>query len=446
MFKSLYFFAVFMSFFILTACNGNEQQSQISNPDLPELNSETSEIKEDETLAGNLVSNLATITSLSGRTLYVCSSGSACGAGWATGIDSSTQGKSKSKPFKSIDYAVNQVASAGDLVLVGSGIYKGVSKYSKYAVVFLKKGGASGKPIFIKSEIKGRAVIDAAGVHSGIWASCDASPSTASYIRIDGFEIRNPNHVGVTVKDGSGGAPYSTCTNIELTNLKVHHFGTTGFNVENIKSSMIANNLIYTTTKTLSTHNQYHGVYLSDLSTDVLVKNNVIYGIKDGWPIHIYDQHGKGPAKNHKIINNTLINDNPYRGGGIVMFGSGHVIRNNLIYNRATISSSYPSAISERKSIGFSGTIIQNNITNMKVLCSGGCRGASISSNILGSNLATGFVSSSAQNFQLRSTSPAVNKGTLTGFGTRSGAPTEDHTNKKRYLGKSVDIGAHESF
>ncbi len=209
---------------------------------------------------------------------------------------------------------------------------------------------------------------------------------------------------------------------------------------------MIANSVIYTNTKTLSSHNQYHGIYLSDLSTDVLVKNNVIYGIKDGWPIHIYDQHGNGPAKNHKIINNTLINDNPYRGGGIVMFGSGHIVRNNLIYNRAPISANYPAAISDRSSISFSGTIVQNNLTNMKVLCANGCSSALISGNVLGSSLANGFVSASTQNFQLKSTCPAVNKGTVTGFGTRSGAPTEDHANKKRFLGKTVDIGAFENF
>lgn len=318
-------------------------------------------------------------------TYYVCNSASACGSGWATGSDSSSaaQATSKSKPWKTIDHAENQT-KPGDVVIVGSGIYNTKSKESATAVLYVKKSGLSGKPVTIKSEKKWGAIIEAKGIHSGIFFQCN-SPA-ASYYRIDGFEIRNPINYGVFSKDSN--SPYTTqCNNIEATNLKVHRFGHSGIMLEAAKQSKISNNLIHTTTKVLPAHNQYHGIYISDFTDKVLTQNNVIYNIKDGWPIHIYDAHGRGgPAKNHTVINNTLINDNPYRSGGIIMRGSAHLIRNNIIYNRASIVSN-SGAIVDKENTSYKGTIIQNNQTNMKTLCKSGCRNASISGNKLGVNL-----------------------------------------------------------
>ena len=444
MLKEIKIYLFSIGILLLTGCTQNEM-SNLQNP-ISVSNSDDETLSNSNESAGNFDRALSTPVSLSGTTYYVCVSASSCGSSeWATGVDStaSLQGKSKKKPFKSIDYAENQ-AKPGDLIIVGSGIYKSLSTEYKYAILYLKKSGASGKPISIKSEKKWGAILDATGIDQAVMLNCQYS---TAYIRIDGFEIRNARYVGVNSKDLNA-APWTSCSNIELTNMKIHHFGRVGIALENAKNSLIASNLIYATTTDTSTHNHYHGIYISDLTNDILMKNNIIYGIKAGWPIHIYDGHGKGPANNHKVINNTLINDNPYRGGGIVMYGIGHVIRNNLIYNRTRILADYPSAISENTNISSTGTIIQNNMTNMKVLCMKGCRGASsITGNILNiTTLATDFVSLSGLNFQLKSIAKAVNKGTMTGFGTRSGAPTDDFLNKKRVIGSSVDIGAHENY
>ncbi len=271
---------------------------------------------------------------------------------------------------------------------------------------------------------------------------CDAAPSPASYVRIDGFVVRN-GQGGIHSKDTNSSNGYTRCTGIELTNLKVYGIKYTAMSFETLKSSMIANNLVYSSGSDPK-GNQDHGIYLSDLSEDVLVKNNVVYGIKYGWPIHIYDGHGKGPAKLHKIINNTLIADNPLRKGGIVMRGSGHTVRNNLIYQRNTASISYQGAIADNSSLTYSGTVIQNNVTNMTPLCANGCKSASISGNLLSQSFSKEFVSASAGNFRLVTGAKSIDKGTLSSYGLRNGAPKEDNDSRARYTGKAPEAGAFE--
>ncbi len=316
-------------------------------------------------------------------TYYVCNSASTCGSGWATGSNSrtTTQAKSKSSPWKTIDYAVRQ-ASAGDLILVGSGVYNTVATGQTYSNVVIKKGGTSTKRILIKSEKKWGAIVDAMGRHSGFYLDCN---NRVSYVRIDGFVIRNAHGFGVYTRDYT--SPYTQCSNIELTNLKIHNVKHSGISMLSTKNSMVASSLIYSigSRDENPNGNLHHGIYISDHTEDILVKNNIIYNCKFGWPINIYDGHkpSLGPARNHKVIDNTLIGDNRNRKGGIIMWGFGHVIRNNLIYERAGIANGYKGAIFDRN-ITFSGTLIQNNITNLGTLCENGCRSASISGNLLG--------------------------------------------------------------
>ncbi len=323
-----------------------------------------------------------------GTTYYVCDSASDCGSGWATGSDSRTasQATSKSSPWKTIDYAVGK-ALPGDLIVVGSGIYNTIAPGSASNVV-IKRGGTSAKYLSIKSEKKWGAIVDANRRHSGFFLDCDIQ---ASYVRIDGFVIRNANGFGVYTRDHY--SPYTQCSNIELTNLKIHNVGHSGISMISTRNSMVANSLIYAIGSMVENPNGnlHHGIYISDHTEDVLLKNNIVYNCKFGWPVHIYDGHqpSLGPAINHKVINNTLIGDNPNRKGGIVLWGSGHIIRNNLIYERAGFSNTYKGAIADRN-ISFSGTVIQNNITNLEALCQNGCRGSSFSGNLLSVSTSSG--------------------------------------------------------
>lgn len=87
-----------------------------------------------------------------------------------------------------------------------------------------------------------------------------------------------------------------------------------------------------------------------------------MYGTPEGWPVHVYDGHGRGSATNHTIINNTLINDNPYRDGGLVLYGRGHTVRNNLMYD-ATDAPGYRAAI--YNATLDADTTIEYNMTNL---------------------------------------------------------------------------------
>lgn len=377
-----------------------------------------------------------------GSTYYVCVSGTSCGSGWKTGNDSNskTSARNRLTPWKTIDHALRQ-ALAGDLIVVGSGTYSTLSAGDSYSNIVFKKGGTSTKRLSLKSERKWGAIIDGGGRHSGVRFNCDAAPIPASYIRIDGFVIRNAQS-GLIVKDAGNDNGLTRCTNIEITNLKIYGIKFTAMSVESIMSSLIASNLIYSSGSNPK-GNQDHGIYLSDNTEDILVKNNVVYGIKYGWPIHIYDGHGKGPAKYHKIINNTLVADNPVRKGGIVMYGSGHTIRNNLIYQRNVASNGYIGAIADRNTT-FSGTVIQNNVTNITPLCANGCRLASVTGNLLSQSFSKEFVSASGNNFRLITGAKSIDKGTLSSYGLRNGAPKDDHDNRLRYTGKAPDAGAFE--
>lgn len=393
------------------------------------------------------VSQALTAASVTGgSTYYVCASGTSCGSGWKTGSDSNTKTKAKSRltPFKTINYAASQVVP-GDLIVVGTGVYNTIAPGSALSNVVIKKGGSSStKLISIKSEKKWGAIIDAMGRHSGIFINCDVSP--VSYVRIDGFVIRNTSGFGVYSKDEN--SPYTRCSNLELTNLKIYSVKHSGLNIESTRSSMFANNVIYSigTSYKNPSGNLHHGIYLSDYTEDILLKNNVVYGCNYGWPVHIYDGHtpSKGPAKNHKVINNTLVADNPVRKGGIVMRGSGHVVRNNLIYQRNTASNGYKGAIADSSSQTFSGTVVQNNVTNISPLCANGCKSASISGNLVSQSFSKEFVSNSGNNFRLISGAKCVDKGTLSNYGLRNGAPKEDNDSRARFTGKAPEAGAFE--
>lgn len=99
---------------------------------------------------------LTTASVSGGSTIYVCASGSVCGSGWKTGSNSNTktQAKSRLTPFKTIDYAFKQ-AVAGDLIVVGSGVYSTLSAGDKYSNLVINKSGTSTKRISIKSEKNG---------------------------------------------------------------------------------------------------------------------------------------------------------------------------------------------------------------------------------------------------------------------------------------------------
>jgi Right handed beta helix region len=374
-------------------------------------------------------------------TYYVCDHAVACnagsGSGWRTGSDSfsKSQAQSKTTPWKTIDKAEENV-SGGDTVIVGDGVYNTGSDEWDSVVVWVTANGA-GKTITFRSENKWGARIDGKGsMYGGIWID-----ESAGYIRFEDFEIANFNILGVNSKDKDDQAPYRRSTHIAFYRLKVHEVGRVGIYMQETDNGHIDSCLIYNLTSIASNkHNQYHGIYISDNTDNITVRNNLVYGTPEGWPIHVYDGHGRGRATNHTILNNTLINDNPYRDGGLVLYGHGHTVRNNLMYD-ATDASGYRAAI--YNTTLDTGTTIEYNMTNLRKLCerfsaNGSCGLARVSANRLDVDFSSMFTNPAARDYALNSGAPAIDAGFAIG------TLNTDYSGAPRPQGARFDIGAFE--
>ncbi len=375
-------------------------------------------------------------------TYYVCDDGGDCnsgaGSGWATGDDarSRTEAQSRSSPWQTIDHAEENVAP-GDVVVVGDGTYDTRSAEWAEAVLYIEASGTAASPITFRAENRWGAIIDGHGtMAAGIWIRCEASP--ASHVRIEGFEIVDFGGEGVESKDANG-APYDTrCTDISLTGLHVRGARFSGIVLEATESSVVEGCVVHDVPGTdASVVNQFHGVYIGDNTDAIVIRNNVIYDIPFGWPIHIYDRHDRGgAATNHTIVNNTLIDTNMFRGGGVVAYGSGHVIRNNILFEAVT-SAGRTAAIEDSTDSGVVA-VIENNLTNQTRLCNNGCPGATVAGNLLDIDLGAEFTDPSGADFTELPGAPSID------VGSSMGAPDVDFAGVHRPQGLGWDIGAYE--
>jgi hypothetical protein len=387
------------------------------------------------TLLFGLASQTAAVT------YYVCDDAVSCnegkGSGWRTGNDSfsKSQAQSKTEPWKTIDKAEANVVG-GDTVIVGDGVYNTGSSEWNAVVVWVTANGA-GNMITFKSENQWGARIDGKGsMYGGIWID-----DRAGYIRFEDFEIANFTIVGANSKDKDDQAPYRRSSHIVYYRLKVHDIGRTGIHMQETNNGLIDRCIIYNLTAIApKKHNQYHGIYISDNTDNITIRNNLVYATPEGWPVHVYDGHGRGRATNHTIINNTLINDNPYRDGGLALYGRGHTVRNNLMYNAIDASGYHAAIYNATLDVG---TKIEYNMTNLRNLCerfsaNGSCSLARVRSNQLGVDFSSMFSNPTARDYSLKLGSPAVDAGFAIGtFNT-------DYSGTSRPQGAGFDIGAFE--
>jgi hypothetical protein len=314
----------------------------------------------------------------SSSTYYVCNSAATCGSEWADGA-SSNSGLAKQTPWKSLDDAEERV-KGGDTVIIGSGTYRDPAREWSSVVLYLQVNG-QGNQITIRSEKLHGAVIDATGKHSGVWID-----GSAGYVTLDGFAIKHANIAGINAKDSDDRAPYKRATNIRLINLFVVNNGRSGITLQEVDDSLIENCDIHTLTIPHENYNHYHGIYLSDNTNNIVVRNNRVSNIPYGWPIHIYDGHGRGPATNHVIVGNILIDENTRRDGGLVLYGSGHLVKNNVVESKVDAPGYRAMIYNNRLS---DTSCIENNKTNLPVLCerysttATSCSGAIVSENQL---------------------------------------------------------------
>ncbi|MDB5756517.1 MAG: hypothetical protein JWR56_2945 [Massilia sp.] len=338
-----------------------------------------------------------------------------------TGSDSNPG--TQAKPFKTIQRGAN-MAKASTTVHVAPGTYR--------ENVSTKVHGTATARIRYVSDTKWGAKVIGSGTE-GMWTNngnytdivgFDISGSGrlgilnyASYTLVQGNNIHNLTISGGCTGSGGAGvvnANYSASDGDIIGNV-VHDIGVPGKcnGVQGIYSSnlrgKIFNNIVYRASA--------YGIHLWHAASNVTIANNTVFGngggsMGGGIVTGVGDSPGGKILTNTKVINNIVYKNaswgiKQYCYSGVSCIGSGNVVANNLVYgNGAAISMKVGSA---------TGTI---NADPQFV----------------------NFQANGTGDYRLKSTSPAVNKGTATS------APTTDINGVARPRGAALDIGAYENY
>jgi parallel beta-helix repeat protein len=360
------------------------------------------------TILGGILSSRAAIAA----TYYVATTGSDSNPG------------TQSQPFRTIGKCTS-VMGAGDTLYIRSGTYPGIN-----AITMTIPSGTNWSNAPVIAAYPGETVIvGAIGMHNvryvifdGLIADAgDVSGEAlyidagADHIRVQNGVLKNARIQGVQITRNSGGFN-------ELINLEIHNNG--------------------------HDPNFEHGVYIwssNNLVQGCSIHDNAAYGV------HIYE--GGGGINNNRIIGNRIFNNGSSSGdstGLVLSSGDGNIAYNNVIYNnragigisRATNTKVYnntvynnPGGYAGIEIYQSSGTIVRNNIVSVP----GTIRDQGINTT-LSNNLTTDpkYVNSSANDFHLQSTSPAINAGI-----TLTEVPI-DFDGNPRPQGVGSDIGAYE--
>jgi uncharacterized protein YjdB len=339
----------------------------------------------------------------------------------ATGGSDANAGDS-AHPFLTIQHAAG-IVNPGDVVIVRNGVYTGSSS----AVLDIGRAGTPTAWITFKAEHKWGAALDGGG-SPGVMGVSDAGVHfSASYVRVEGFEIRWVWHDGVDM-----GAP-----NIALAGNNIHDVGgycesgALGISAIAAYASnlLIEQNWIHDIGRLspgeygcapTNTYwqNHDHGIYLSNGNT-ILIRNNVFYNILHGWAVHRYGS----TCDQVWVVNNTFAFPNPNRDGHIILASTttNLYIQNNIFYQPGL-------------NIAISGTessaIISNNIST------GAMGGGGTGANLI--NTDPLLVNPLGLDFHLQAGSPAR------GAGVSLANVTNDFDGKPRPLGTPYDIGAYQ--
>jgi len=361
-------------------------------------------------------------------TRYVSTSGSDGNAGTATA------------PYQTIGKAAS-VVNPGDTVIVMDGVY--------HEALNLTRGGNANAYVTFQSQNKWGAVLD-----GNSNALAEAVQFTASYIRFQGFEVRN---YGSNAGGGDAFSNYPGGQFIDIAQNNIHDIGRICTDTKNglvgifleSPNVTIERNLIHDIGRYsagengCNPSNEYyknhdHGVYVDSNSNNVTIKNNIFYRIERGWGVQVYPSGVDSLA----IVNNTFVWPNPFNTGHIILAASAPLtnlrIENNISYSPTS------DFIYVYTSSGFSGTVANNLIFSGQV-ASATPSGLAFTGNLpntdplLVSPGNSTVDSTTMVNANLTAGSPAI------GAGLAIPEVTDDYAGAARPQGSAYDIGAMQS-
>lgn len=334
-----------------------------------------------------------------------------------TGSDSNPG--TQAAPVKTITRA-DALASAGSTVHVAAGTYYVSAPGLDNAGITTRKSGTATARIRFVSDVKWGAKI----VVSGTGITWD---SRGSYVDIDGFQITGSGRHGLLASgayltfknnfihdltvsggcNGSGGAAIDT-------------YGSGG-NV--VTDRNVVRNIGY---RFIGSCNTIQGIYIANANN--VVTNNIVSGVAMAG---IQQWHG---ATASTIVNNTTFHNKigillGQGDAGTTTGSANNYVANNIVYDNVAYG------IIEMGLMGgnnrYANNLVARSGTSWKVK-------GSVSGSISSDPLFKNYLASGAGDYQLYSSSPAIDRGTSTK------APAIDFAGVARPRGAAVDVGAYE--
>jgi len=361
----------------------------------------------------------------------------------------SNSGTSTSAPFRTLLRAV-QPLRPGDTLYLRGGTWTEQLDLMKY-----NTSGTSGKYIKIAGYPGETVTIRYAEPLAGGYGPIKAR-GASGYLIFENFVLDGINMPAATGWQITSSNHHFVLRNLEIKNFRYNGIYTAGNDIQVINCKIHDN-------KPPTSTGYYYGIYASR-GSNLLIQGNQIYN-NSGGGLHLYPGPLAAPLiKNNSIHNNNYQAKSPV--GGIILYGSSSgaisnaKVYNNLVYRNGTSSSGSATGIRLHNTTGTkllnntiyanktyglqvssnnSSTVAQNNIIYGN---SAGNYSNLSSSTTYTNNITTDpkFVSASSNNFQLQSSSPAVNKGVFL-----STVPN-DYRNIARPKGATHDIGGYENY
>ena len=396
---------------ILFAAGGN---AIAGNPVEPAFDSPAPAVASSAQVASNASAAPARVMPMAtaaatGTHLYVATTGSDSNPG------------TQAKPVKTIARA-DALASAGYTIHVAPGVYQVAAPSTGSVGIRTTKSGTATARIKFVSDVKWGAKI----VFSGTGMAWN---SKGAYVDIEGFDISGTGRIGILAEGGKENITKNFIHDLTVTGgcnggggAGIDAWGPGGGAL--IDSNVVRNiGLQWVAGQTCNT---VQGIYVTNQNNRI--SNNVISGVA---AVGINSWHG---ATGSTIVNNTIFNSKMgivigHGDSGATPAGtSNNYVANNIVYRNAY-------GITEMGTVGSNNRYPNNLVfnTGRSWLVKGAVTGT-----VAAEPQFVNYQVNGTGDYRLKSTSPAINKGTATS------APTVDIAGVARPRGGAIDIGAYE--